>query len=52
MVVKPKPDQLLWPIRRDEDSSVNQSEFKPITCNQRQERENARGQLVIGFAPH
>ena len=43
------PKQLLWPITRDEDSSVNQSEFEVITCNRRQARENARVQPAIGF---
>ena len=48
-VVKPKPKQLLWPITRDEDISVNQSEFEVITCNRHQARENARVQLATGF---
>ena len=43
-VVKLKPKQLLRPITRNEDSSVNQSEFEAITRNQRQARENARVQ--------
>ena len=46
---KPKPKQLLWPITREEDSSVHQSEFEVITCNRRQARENARVQVAIGF---
>ena len=51
---QPKPKRFLWPIIRDADSSVNQTEFEEITCNQRQARENARVQLGIdfGFASH
>ena len=45
--------QLLWPITRDDDSSLNQSETEVIRCNRRQARENARVQpavlLLIGW---
>ena len=37
-VVKPKSKQLLWPITKDTDSSVNQSEFEVLTSNRCQAR--------------
>ena len=52
----PKPKQLFRPITRDEDSPVNESEFKVIACNRRQARENAHVELAISlvlvFASH
>ena len=48
-----KQKQLLWPITRDEESSMNQSEFEVIASNLRQARENARETIYwLGLASH
>ena len=49
-VVKPKPEQLLWPITTGADNPKNQLELKVNTCNWRQARENAREQVTICFS--
>ena len=47
--VREKPKQLLWPIMRDVNSAINQSDLEANTCNRRQARENVCVQVVIGF---
>lgn len=39
-VVKPKPRQLLWPIKKDADNPENQSKLKADTRSRREAREN------------
>ena len=53
-VEKPKPKQLLQPIRTGADSAMNQSQFLAITCNSLKERENSRvhGAIGFGFVSH
>ena len=48
-VVKPKPKQLLWPIKNRADNPMNQSEFEANTRSRRQPRENACEQVTTGF---
>ena len=53
-VEKPKPDQLLRPITKGTNSSMNQSQLLAITCNSRVAREKSRvhGAIGFGFASH
>ena len=51
-VEKPKPKQLLRPIRTGADSAMNQSQFLTITCNSLVAREKSRIHGVIGFDSH
>ena len=53
-VEKPKPKQLLQPIRTGADSAMNQSQFLAITCNSLKEREKSRvhGAIGFGFVSH
>ena len=48
-VEKPKPKQLLRPITKEAESTVNQSQFQAITCNSLEAREKSRVQGAIGF---
>ena len=48
-VEKPKPKQLLRPIRTGADSAMNQSQFLAITCNSLEAREKSRVHGAIGF---
>ena len=41
--------KLLWPIRRDINSAINQSELDANISNRRQMQENACEQVTIGF---
>ena len=53
-VEKPKPKQLLQPIRTQTNSAMNQSQFLAITCNSLEGREKSRvhGLIGFGFASH
>ena len=53
-VEKPKPKQLLRPIRTEANSAMNQSQFLAITCNSLEAREKSRvhGAIGFGFASH
>ena len=53
-VEKPKPKQLLRPIRTGADRSKNQSQLLAITCNSLKTREklHVQGAIGIGFASH
>ena len=53
-VEKPKPKQLLQPIRTRTNSAMNQSQFLAITCNSLEGREKSRehGTIGFGFASH
>ena len=53
-VEKPKPKQLLPPIRTGADSAMNQSQFLAITCNslKAQEKSRVHGAIAFGFASH
>ena len=53
-VKKPKPKQLLQPIRTGAESVMNQSQFLAITCNSLKEREKSRvhGAIGFGFVSH
>ena len=46
---KPKPKQLLRPIKIGTNSAMNQSQFLEITCNSLEAREKSRVQGAIGF---
>ena len=46
-VVKPKTKQLLWSVTTDPNSTMNQSEFEVIKCNQYQAVENVHNQMMI-----
>ena len=48
-VVKPKPNLLLWPIRKDADNQVNQSKLEVITRSRQKARENVHALATIGF---
>ena len=48
-VEKPKPKQLLRPIRTGANSAMNQSQFLAITCNSLEAREKSRAHGAIGF---
>ena len=48
-VDKPKPKQLLGPIRTGADSAMNQSQFLAITCNSLVAREKSRVHGAVGF---
>ena len=48
-VEKPKPKQLLRPIKIGTNSAMNQSQFLKITCNSLEAREKSRVQGAIGF---
>ena len=48
-VEKPKPKQLLRPIKIGTNSAMNQSQFLAITCNSLEAREKSRVQGAIGF---
>ena len=48
-VEKPKPKQLLRPIKIGTNSAMNQSQFLAITCNSLKAREKSRVQGAIGF---
>ena len=53
-VEKPKPKQVLRPIRTGTNSAMNQSQFLAITCNSLEAREKSRvhGAIGFGFASH
>ena len=53
-VEKPKPKQLLRPIKTGTNSARNQSQFLAITCNSLEAREKSRvhGAIGFGFASH
>ena len=53
-VEKPKPKQLLQPIRTGADSAMNKSQCLEITCNSLEARERSRvhGAIGFGFASH
>ena len=53
-VEKPKPKQLLRPIKTGTNSSMSQSQFLAITCNSLEAREKSRvhGAIGFGFASH
>ena len=53
-VEKPKPKQLLRPITTGTNTSMNQSQLLPISCNSPEAREKSRahGAIDFGFAPH
>ena len=53
-VEKPKPKELLRPIKTGVDSAMNQSQFPAITCNLLKAREKSRvhGAIGFGFASH
>ena len=48
-VVKPKPKQLLWPIKKDGDNPVNQSNLEVITRGRHKARENVHVRATIGI---
>ena len=48
-VVKPKPKELLWPIKKDGDNPVNQSKLEVITRSRHKARENVHARATIGF---
>ena len=48
-VEKPKPKQLLRPIKTGADSAMNQSQFLAITWNSLKVRERSRVDDAIGF---
>ena len=48
-VVKPTPNLLLWPIKKDRDNLVNQAQIEVITCSRHKARENVHAQATIGF---
>ena len=49
-VEKPKPKQLLRPIKTGARCAMNQSQFLAITCNSLEARENSRVHGAISFA--
>ena len=53
-VKKPKPKQLLRPITKGTNSSMNQSQLLAITCNSPEARGKSRvhGAIGFGFASH
>ena len=51
-VEKPKPKQLLRPIKTGADSAMNQSQFLAITCNSLEAREKSCVHGAIGFDSH
>ena len=53
-VEKPKPRQLLRPIKPGTNSAMNQSQFLAMTCNPLEAREKSRvhGAIGFGFASH
>ena len=53
-VEKLKPKQFLRPITTGADSAMNQSQFRAITCNSLEAREESRvhGAIGFGFASH
>ena len=48
-VEKPKPKQLLRPIKTGADIAINQSQFLVIVCNSLKAREKSRVHGAIGF---
>ena len=48
-VEKPKPKQLLRPIKIGTNSAMSQSQILEITCNSLEAREESRVQGAIGF---
>ena len=48
-VVKPKPKQLLWPIKQDGDNPVHQSKLEVIKRSRLKARENVHARATIGF---
>ena len=48
-VEKPKPKQLLRPIKTGADIAINQSQFLAIVCNSLKAREKSRVHGAIGF---
>ena len=48
-VEKPKPKQLLRPLKTKTNSVMNQSQFLAITCNSLEAREKSRVHSAIGF---
>ena len=53
-VEKPKPKQLLRPITKGANSTMNQSQLRAITCNSLKTREKSpvHGATGFGFASH
>ena len=53
-VEKPKPKQLLRPITKGANSTMNQSQLRAITCNSLKAREKSRvhGATGFGFESH
>ena len=53
-VEKPKPKQLLQPIKTGADSVMNQLQFLAITCNSPEawEKSRVRDAIGFGFASH
>ena len=49
-VLKPKPKQLLRPITKNVNNTMDQSELEANTCNRCQARENACERGTIGFS--
>ena len=49
-VEKPKPKQLLRPIKTGADSAMDQSQFLAITCNSLVARETSHVQGAVSFA--
>jgi len=47
-VIKPKPQQLPWPITTGTKHKMNRSELEANTRNRHQTRENAFDQVAIG----
>ena len=48
-VEKPKPKQLLRPIKTGANSAMNQSQYLATTCNSLKAREESRARGAIGF---
>ena len=53
-VEKPKPKQLLRPIKIKTNSAMDQSQFLEITCNslEAQEKSRVHGTIGFGFGSH
>ena len=53
-VEKPKPKQLLRPIKTGANNAMNQSQFLAITCNSPEAWEESlvHGAIGFGFASH
>ena len=46
-VVKQKPKELLWPIKKDGDNPVNQSKLEVITRSRHKARENVHARRTV-----